>query len=516
MILTVPAVLGPGRVFFAGAWGALRTRAVHLDLPIAIALGAGFTRGAINTWSDSGPIYFDGVCVLIFLLLIGRYLQLRGQRAATDASELLYSLTPNGARIIDDSGRTREIPAAALIPGMVLDVRSGDVPAADGVVIAGASAVDLSLLTGESRPVSVSEGSSVFAGTLNVSSPIRVRIERAGEESRVARILRQVEESARRRAPIVLFANRIAGRFVAIVLALAIATFVVWLRFDASRAFDNAIALLVVTCPCALAMATPLAVTVASGRAARRGIFVKGGEALESLSRAGTLFLDKTGTITEARTSLVDWDGDTSIQALVLALESESTHPLADGFRRAFEGVERLPVEWSQHVVGGGIIGRVAGHDVVIGSPAFVSSHVTSSSADTDLWLKGNDETLTPVYIAIDGALRARAALGDPIRSDARASIDALRGIGWDVFILSGDASSVVHAVGRALGIDSAHCIGDASPEEKLRRVEKARTLGRVVMVGDGVNDAAAIAAATVGSGVHGEPKRRLRAPTRT
>ena len=278
--LTIPAILGPGRLFLSGAWAALRTRALHLDLPIAIALGAGFARGTINTITDRGPNYCDGVTVLIFLLLVGRYLQQRGQRAATDASELLYSLTPQGARVVDDDGGVRELPAAALLPGMTLDVRAGETIAADGTVIEGQSSIDLSLLTGESRPVSVESGAPVYAATLNISAPLRVRVERAGEESRVARLLRQVEASARRRAPVVLVANRMAGWFVLVVLVLAVITYAVRFLLDPSAALDSAIALLVVTCPCALAMATPLAVTVATGRAARRGILIKGGDAI--------------------------------------------------------------------------------------------------------------------------------------------------------------------------------------------------------------------------------------------
>ena len=512
LALTVPAVLGPGRVFFAGAWGALRTRSLHLDLPIAIALAAGVVRGAINTVTDTGPIYFDGVCVLIFLLLIGRYLQQRGQRAATDASELLYSLTPNGARVVDESGVLRELPAAALLPGMILDVRAGETLAADGVVIDGTSAVDVSLLTGESRPIHVAPDAAVFAGTLNVSSPLRVRIDCAGEESRVARILRQVEESARRRAPVVVLANRMAGVFVAVVLVLAVLTFAAWYGRDASAALDHAIALLVVTCPCALAMATPLTVTIAAGRAARRGIFVKGGDALEALSTPGVLFLDKTGTITEARTALVQWEGEEWVKPLVLALERESSHPLAAGFRRAFDGLPELPVSSSAHVVGGGIAGRVAGHEVLVGSPSFVSSRLADVVSHGESASTAEAPALTPVWVAVDGVLSARAAFGDPVRADARASIDALRGRGWRVRILSGDTPAVVRAVGRVMGLDDADCIGGASPEEKLRRVEEARANGggTVVMVGDGVNDAAAIAAASVGIGVHGGAEASL------
>lgn len=505
--LTIPAVLFPGRVFFAGAWAALRTRALHLDLPIAIALGAGVIRGTINTVTDSGPVYFDGVTVLIFLLLVGRYLQQRGQRAATDASELLYSLTPQGARVVDDTGAIRELPAAALLPGMLLDVRAGETIAADGTVSDGQSAVNLSLLTGESRPVSVDAGSTVYAGTLNISAPLRIRIERAGEESRVAKLLRQVEESTRRRAPVVVLANRMAGWFVAVVLVLAVITWVVGAQTDPSAALDNAIALLVVTCPCALAMATPLAVTVATGRAARRGLFIKGGDAIEALSHPGVILLDKTGTLTEARVSLVQWDGPEWVKPLVLALEQESTHPLADGFRRAFADLTEVPaVESSSHVTGGGIVGRVAGHDLLVGSPSFVSRHAGAAPVTSPV----PDESLTPVWIAVDGAVVARAYLGDPVRPDAASSIQALRDAGWSVRILSGDATPVVRAVGRSLGLPADACQGEATPEEKLRVVESLKRDHRVVMVGDGVNDAAAIAAATVGIGVHGGAEASL------
>ncbi|MEW5915771.1 MAG: heavy metal translocating P-type ATPase metal-binding domain-containing protein, partial [Gemmatimonadota bacterium] len=210
LLLTVPALLWPGRVFFTSALAALRTRTLHLDLPIAIALGAGFLRGTVNTLNDSGPVYFDGVTMLIFLLLIGRHLQLRGQRMAADASELLYSLTPNAANVVAGNGVLQETPLAALVPGMTVLVRPGDTIPADGTVLEGASSLDSALLTGESRPQGVLPGTTVFAGTINVTAPIQVRVDRAGEETRVAKILRQVEESARRRAPIVLLANRLA------------------------------------------------------------------------------------------------------------------------------------------------------------------------------------------------------------------------------------------------------------------------------------------------------------------
>jgi Cu2+-exporting ATPase len=497
LLLTTPALLWPGRVFFAGAWASLRTKTLHMDVPIALALAVGWIRGTINTVTDTGPVYFDGLATLTFALLAGRFLQQRGQRAAADSAELLYSLSPSTARVVEGDA-TRELPAQALLPGMVLEVRAGETLPADGTVSSGRSTVDVALLTGESRPVSVHEGDRVFAGTQNVSSGIRVRVDAAGEQSRLAKILQQVEDSVRRRAPVVQFANRLAGWFVAVVLVIAAATTVFWYPRSPSAAIDNAIALLVVTCPCALALATPLAVTMAIGRAARNGILIKGGDAIERLATPGTLLLDKTGTITESRVALAQWNGPDWVKPLVLALEEESSHPIAAGFRRAFEGAEVIEPNETTHIAGG-ISGIVGGRHVIVGSPAFVEA-----SAPRDVSLPAVPPHLTPVLVAVDGQIVASAGFGDPIRADARASIDTLRSRGWTVGILSGDAPSVVASVGESLGLPADACVGGAVPEEKLRIVEDARRRGTVVMVGDGVNDAAAIAAASVGVGVHG------------
>jgi Cu2+-exporting ATPase len=514
--LTIPAVVGPGRVFFVGAWAALRGRSLHVDLPIAIALGAGALRGVINTISDSGPIYFDGVTTLIFLLLVGRFLQQRGRRAATDAAELLYSLAPTAARVIDNDGSEREVPAAALMPGMEVLVRAGESFPADGVVTTGHTSVNASLLTGESRPVAATSGDAVFAGTLNVSAPVRVRVDVAGEASRLAKLLRQVEESGRRRAPVVAFANRMSGWFVATVLALAIVTFVIWHQRDPARAWDNAIALLIVTCPCALALATPLAVTIAVGRAARAGIFIKGGDAFERLSRAGTLVIDKTGTVTEGRTALVQWCGEAWVEPLVLALESGSSHPIADGFRRAWPSLAVPDVEGVVHDAGDGITGRVAGHDVAVGSPRFIGARARGGNV---FIARLTDSTLTPVLVAVDGDVVAAASLGDAVRTDARASLDALRARGWRTTLLSGDDPAVAAAIGAQLGFARDDAIGGATAEQKLEYIHRACAAtkrqrrverGAVVMVGDGFNDAAAIAAADVGIGVHGGAEASL------
>jgi len=500
LVLTTPAIFGPGRLFFRGAWAALRTRALHMDLPIALALGAGYVRGAVNTVASAhGPIYFDGVTLLIFLLLVGRFLQQRAQRAATDSAELMASLSPSVARVRADGG-VKEVPTEAVLPGMVLEVRPGDTVPADGMVLEGRSEVDLSLLTGESRPAAVGPGTRVYAGTVNRRAPLAVEVEEAGETTRLGRILQEVEAGALRRAPVARLADRLAGAFVAVVLALALVTGVAWWFLDPTRALDNAIALLIVTCPCALALATPLAVTVAIGRAARAGILVKGGDALEALGRPGRLVLDKTGTVTEGRTVLAAWEGPEEAKPLVAALERHSTHPLAAGFAAAWPGLPELEATGVAHTIGGGVEGVVGERHVAVGSPVFVRAR----ARDVRPAAAPDDPALTPVWVAVDGAVVARAAFGDPVRADAAAALAALRERGWRPELLSGDDPRVVRAVGERLGFAPGACRGGASPEDKLRHIEVAVREGPTVMVGDGVNDAAAIARATVGVGVHG------------
>jgi P-type Cu2+ transporter len=503
LAITVPAFIWPGRVFFSGAWAALRTRTLHMDLPIAIALAAGLVRGAINTVTGTGPIYFDGLALLIFALLVGRFLQQRGQRLATDSAELLHAIAPDTARIVEQE-RLREVPSSALLPGMILDVRAGESFAADGILLDGRTTVNAALLTGESRPTRVEAGGSVYAGTLNVEAPVRVRVEQAGEQSRIARLLQQVEQSAARRAPIVLTANRLAGVFTAVVLVAAAAIFVIKSQLNLPHALDDAIALLIVTCPCALALATPLAITVAVGRAAGNGMLIKGGDALELLAAPGILVLDKTGTLTEGRTTLVAWHGPDWARELVLSLEAGSSHPLADGFRRAWPDVAVHAVQDAEHVVGGGLTGVVNGQRVHVGSPRYVQQ---ATQPINNAWSEIGGAlapTLTPVHVAVDGELVAVAGLGDKVRADTLPSLQTLRASGWRTLMLSGDAPDVATAVGQTLGFAANEVIGGASPEDKLRVVERLKAEGTVVMVGDGVNDAAAIAAAHVGVGVHG------------
>ena len=501
----------PGRVFFRGAIASLVARAPRLDLPIAVGLTAAGVVGVVNVLRGEGDVYFDALTVLVFLLLSGRWLQHRQQRAAADAVELLYSLAPAWARLVGPDGASRRVSAASLRPGDTVEVRAEETVPADGIVESGRTEIDASVLTGESRPVAVGPGDSVHAATTSLSGRVLVRVLATGTETRVGRLMAGVEDAARKRAPIVALTDRIAGWFVLVVTALAAITFALWVRHDPARAMESALALLIVTCPCALGLATPLAITAAVGRASRRGMLVKGGAALERLARPGVMLLDKTGTVTRGRLGVVRWEGDASALPLAAAIERHSSHPVARAIV-AFAGDAPIPSATGvSQSLGAGVRGTVNGRLVEVGSLAFV--------ADRPAWMDGaveraTAEALSPVVVAVDGRAVALAALGDPVRDDARAAVDALRADGWRVRLLSGDHPAVVRAVGRSLGLDERDCIGAATPEEKLRVVERELADGTrtVVMVGDGVNDAAALARATVGVAVSGGAEASLAA----
>lgn len=513
MIFGLISLIWPGSLFFRGAWAAIRTRTAHLDLPIALGLVAGGVAGTVNAVRGQGEIYFDSLTMLVFLLLVGRWIQRRQQRWASDAVELLFSLTPTSCRRMEGD-QVREVPIEAVAPDDLVEVLAGDSVPTDGLVVEGESSLDQSLLTGESESTSVGPGDAVAAGTLNISARLLVSVVAVGDQTRVGKLMQLVERCSAERAPIVRFADRVAGWFVIAVLAMAIACLAGWLFIDAQHAANHAIALLIVTCPCALGLATPLAVTVALGRAARRGILIKGGEALELLGQGGAMVLDKTGTVTAGKTSVVRWIGDKDLQPLVSALESLSSHPIALALRRwEPEAPSEYRVRGVQQIPGAGIVGEVNARRCLIGSPSFLAEHgcelgdVMQTALDAVL-----ADGYTPVLLAVEGKCRAVMALGDPLREDSAAAVEDLQQLGWDVHMLSGDHSDVVRMVAGSLGLDAAKAQGGASPEDKVATVRQLRTNQRVVMVGDGVNDAAALSAATVGIAVHGGAEASLAA----
>ncbi len=527
-IVGIVSVAWPGRVFVRGAVQALRARTPHMDLPVALGLVVGAVAGLVNTITGRGEIYFDTLSVLVFLLLVGRFIQTRQQQRAAATVEVLHRLTPRTAHRVE-AGRVTDVPAQVVAPGDTLEVRAGEIVPADATVVEGSSSVDASILTGETRPIAVSAGDAIAAGSLNLSATVRVRVDAVGDRTRIGRVLELVESSAQQRPKIVQLADRIGAHFVAAIVVIASATLATWLWIDPTVAVDHTVALLVVACPCALAMATPLAISVALGRAARRRILVKGGDVLQRLLKPGTIWLDKTGTLTEGRARVVAWTGDASVKPAVAALERSSTHPVALALQTmAPVRAAATNVRHGQ----GGLEGMVAGRTIAVGNEGFVRRRAHLPARFQQEAHRLAARAVSPVFVAVDGSVVAVAGVGDPLRDDAATAVAELRARGFAVGILSGDHPAIVTAVGRALGVPAHMCHGGLDPEAKVEHVRAtesehsvakrrhartrssatapegwegtARPLpmtwsGPVVMVGDGVNDSAALAAASVG-----------------
>ncbi len=542
-LLGVISLCWPGAIFFKSAYAALRTRTPNLDVPIALALLVGGAAGAINLILDRGEIYFDSLTVLVFLLLIGRWMQYRQQRRADAAVELLFSLTPSTCHLVDGDGGITDVPVEAVHPGDIVEVRSGELIPADGAVVLGRSAVNQALLTGESVPSEVEPGANIHAGAQNVGGILRIRVDKTGADTRVGQLMRLVERGVREKPAIVQFADRAGARFVIAVSIAAIATFAFWCRLGIPHAIDHAVALLIVTCPCVLCLATPLTLAIAIGRLARADILVKSGAALERLARGGRILLDKTGTLTEGRLRLIEWIGDDSLRAPVAAIERYSNHPIARALVSEQAGMKRrersdqsavpdgvdsdhrqipastalasedlTPTDISERN-DGGISARIGHHQFRIGSPNFISRHCEIPEHLQQARRTHESAGATVIGIAVDDRCVALAVLGDRVRADSRAAVDSLTRMGYAASILSGDAAPVVRSIAEQVNIPSHRARGEVSPEQKLAAVhEPIDPPGITVMVGDGVNDAAALAAADVGIAVHGGAEASLAA----
>ena len=506
--LGVVSVAVPGRTFLRGALASLRTRTPHMDLPVALGISVGALAGVVVVLVGRGEVYFDSVTMLVFFLLIGRWLQFRQQRRASDSVSLLMRLTPRLATQVGRDGMSRRVPADRLAAGDTIRVAAGETFAADGVVSAGRSAVDRSLVTGESHPVEVSEGDPVEAGASNLEATLDVCVTASGGESRVGRITRMIEDAAGRRAPLVQLADAIGGRFVVTVLILAAVTVAIWWRSDPIGGVENAVALLIVACPCALALATPLSLAVAIGRMAQRRMLVRGGDVVERLSRPGFIWFDKTGTLTEGRLRLRSWSGDPETLAAAAAVEASLSHPVAVAIRNAAEqrGYSVPAADQVRQRSGMGAQGQVGSRRVLVGNEELMRSEGIGITAARQAEIAQiSAGGLAPLLVAIDGQIRGVGGIGDHPRPSAADAVARLVRRGWGVGILSGDHPEVVRRVAESLGIPSDRAFGAMEPEAKLAKVEASLgSGGPIVMVGDGVNDAAALAAADVGVAVRG------------
>jgi P-type Cu2+ transporter len=530
LVVAVPVLAYSARPFFQTALAGLRARVVHIDLPIAIALAGAFAASAWNTVRGSGPLWFDSLAMLVAALLGARQLQRGAQRAALERADSLRGAAfVEFARRLDQGGPDApavEVPLAALGPGDRVEVRSGEVVPVDGQVLSGRSSLDNAVLTGEMAPVPVCEGDLVTAGATNLGARLIVRVDAAGETTRVGALLGIVQEALSRKPALLATTDLMARRFVQGLLALAIVTGAVWLDRGPAIAFERVVALLVVACPCAIGLSVPLALSMALLRAARSGIFVKNPDALVRLRHTGIVLLDKTGTLTEGRATVARWHGEDAALQFARALEAESAHAVARAFQRSFGRPMWLvrTVELVTEVAGQGIAGRLDGHDVRVGNRVHVEAALAAVPADTAAAAEAMiADGLSPVFVAIDGHVRGVAGVGDRLRSDAGRTVAALRRRGICVRILSGDHPAIVRRVADELGLPAEDALGGLSPEDKRDIVaqlvggsrgpsgpagtdgpEGPPPRGSVVMVGDGVNDSAALAMADVGIAVHG------------
>lgn len=515
-VLGVAAVVGPGRTFFSGAWASLRTWTPHMDLPVALGLGVGAMVGSINAILGRGHIYFDSLATLVFFLLIGRWIQFRQQQRAARTVDLMLRITPRHANVLGADDQEKTVLVDTLQTGDIIRVAAGEPVAADGQVVRGESSLDRSLLTGESQPIAVAPGEAVAAGMVNLTAPIDVQVTATGRQSRIGRVMQSVEAAAMEKTPIVQLADRVGGVFVMVVTALAVATFAYWLPSGWSLATSHATALLIVACPCALALATPLAIAVGLGRAAKRGILIRDGQTLQKLSHVGTVWFDKTGTLTEGRQRVASVFGDLQGLQWAAPIEAACRHPVAqaiveDARQRGLSFDYDAQLEC---VTIGGIVGRAAEHRVCVGNEQFMREQGIELEPRFERvaqQLASSGES--PVWIAVDQQVVTLIGLTDPLRSGVRSMLSELAKRGWQLGMLSGDHPEIVQRVAAHLGLPAARCHGGLTPEEKLAAIRQSRQLGQtVIMVGDGANDAAALAAADCGVALRGGAEVSLQA----
>lgn len=495
LLVTLPIVFYSARPFFAAAWRGLLAKSPGMDLPVSIAIIAAFCASVWAVWTSAGQIYFDSVAMFVLFLSATRFLEMRARHQADNYAQALAQLLPDTATRLRD-GDFETVAVDRLQPGDVISVRPGDVIAVDGEVLKGAVSIDESMLTGESLPVDRGEGDAVFAGGTNRSGNATIRVSRTGPSTNLAEVGRLLERAKADRPPVALLADRIASKFVLAVLLIAATTGVIWFYIDPTRVFEIVLATLVVTCPCALALATPAALAAAASRLAGSGFLLVRSRLLEILHAGATIVFDKTGTLTKGRPEVVDthcladpalWDAERCL-ALAAAIETASEHVLARAFAR-YRAAERFELDRFEVEPGKGVKAQTGGREVRIGSFDFVSE--IGGAATHDL---GRDGDGTLVYLGDTNGMLARFTIGDELRSDAGAALGALREAGFRTVIASGDRASAVKQAATELRVSEWHA--GLLPADKLRLLARLQQDADVVMVGDGINDAPVLAAA--------------------
>jgi Cu+-exporting ATPase len=518
LAMTLVVMTWAGRHFYTRAWAAFRHHSADMNTLVAVGTGAAFLFSLLATVAPNiflsrgmaPELYYEAVIMIIALILTGNALESRAKRQTSAALRKLMTLQPKTARIIRD-GLEREVAVEDVRTGDTVLVRPGERIPVDGTLLAGTSAVDESMLTGESLPVDKQPGDRLIGGTMNTTGAFQYHATTLGADSVLSRIVQLMREAQGSHAPIQKLADRVSGIFVPVVLSLAIATFMVWFVMadtaPAIRALVAAVSVLIIACPCAMGLAVPTAVMVATGKGAELGVLIKGGEALQRASQVTTIVMDKTGTLTEGQpavTEIFTAPGTTYTQRdilrLVASLEKSSEHPLGQAIvRHAKSRSETLyPVHSFQAMTGRGAVGVVDGRRVAVGNHALMSElQIETSTIQQDVE-RFAVEGKTPVYAAIDGTVAALVAIADPLKPASRRVVDRLHRLGYHVTMLTGDHQRTAEAVAKMAGIT--RVVAGVLPEGKVAEITRLQAKGEVVaMVGDGMNDAPALAQADIG-----------------
>jgi Cu+-exporting ATPase len=522
-LLASVVVLWGGAPFFARGWRSLNPWSPNMYTLIALGSGVAWLYSAIAFAVPSAfppsmrdmhgqvAVYFESAAVIVTLVTLGDLLELRARRRTGEALRALLGLVPKTARRIDPDGREGDVAIDSLRVGDTVRVRPGETVPVDGTVLDGESHVDEAMLTGEAVPVAKRAGDRLTGGTLNGHGAVTLRVDHVGVDTVLSRIVALVAEAQRSRAPLQRVADRVAAWFVPLVVVAAIVAFAAWWAFGPApvpaHALVAAVSVLIIACPCALGLATPMSIMVASGRGAQAGVLFRDATAIEALRDIDTLVFDKTGTLTEGQpvlAALHTFGGDRGFAlGMAAAVERPSEHPLARAVIAAAdaEGIAIPAVSGFQVYVGRGVSGRVDGHDVVLGNSRLMDDERVELGATHDIAAKARAKGATVMYLAIDGRLTAVLSLSDPIKASSKPALEALREAGVRCIMLTGDTAATADAVAASLPIDEVHA--GASPEDKARIVAELKAAGaRVAMAGDGVNDAPALATADIGIGM--------------
>ena len=510
-------ILVINRRFFISGFKAVINRSPNMDTLVSLGSGVSFVYSLVVTIMMITvehqahylhQLYFESAAMILTLITVGKMLEARAKGRATDAINGLISLAPKVATVIRD-GKERAIPAVDVLVGDLFIVRPGETVPVDGIVVDGGSSIDESALTGESIPVDKQVGDKIFAATSNKSGFLKCKATKVGSDTAIASVIKMVEDASASKAPIAKIADRVSGIFVPTVIAVAVVTFIAWMiiRPDLGHSLSRAISVLVISCPCALGLATPVAIMVGSGVGAKNGILFKSAEALELTGRAEIVALDKTGTITRGKPRVVDVicaadSSERELLSVAYALESKSEHPLARAVTEYAESyAQNIVASDFRAIAGSGVYALINGDEAYAGSYKFISTICDTSNYD-EKYKQLSSEGKTPLFFSLGGKILGLVAVADTLRDDSAEAISEIKELGLKVVMLTGDNARTANAIGNEAGVDSV--ISELMPNDKAEAIRSLISESRVIMVGDGINDAPALTQADVGMAIGG------------